>query len=39
MAAIDGVVLQFAASGDVDTARNDLAAFGTILATAADRRR
>jgi AcrR family transcriptional regulator len=39
MAAIDGVVLQFAASGDVDTACDDLAAFGTILAAAADRRR
>ena len=39
MAAIDGVVLQFAASGDIATARDDLAAFGRILATAADRRR
>jgi len=39
MAAIDGVVLQFAASGDVDTARDDLDAFGTILAAAADRSR
>jgi hypothetical protein len=39
MAAIDGVVLQFAASGDIGTARSDLAAFGTILAAAADRRR
>jgi hypothetical protein len=33
------VVLQFAASGDIDTARDDLTAFGTILAAAADRRR
>ena len=39
MAAVDGVVLQFAASGDIATARDDLAAFGRILATAADRRR
>jgi AcrR family transcriptional regulator len=39
MAAIDGVVLQFAASGDVATARADLTAFGQILAAAADRRR
>lgn len=39
MAAVDGVVLQFAATGDIETARNDLAAFGQILATAADRRR
>jgi AcrR family transcriptional regulator len=38
MAAIDGVVLQFAAGGDVDTARDDLAAFGRILAAAAERR-
>lgn len=39
MAAIDGVVLQFAAGGDVATARDDLAAFGRILAAAAERRR
>lgn len=39
MAAVDGVVLQFAATGDIETSRDDLAAFGTILATAADRRR
>lgn len=39
MAAIDGVVLQFAAGGDVETARDDLAAFGRILAAAAERRR
>ncbi len=39
MAAIDGVVLQFAASDDIETARADLAAFGTILAAAADKRR
>ncbi|MCX6522149.1 MAG: TetR family transcriptional regulator [Actinobacteria bacterium] len=39
MAAIDGVVLQFAASGEVETARDDLAAFGRILAAAAERRR
>ena len=39
MAAIDGVVLQFAAAGDVETARDDLAAFGRILAAAAERRR
>ncbi len=39
MAAVDGVVLQFAATGDIETARSDLAAFGQILATAADRRR
>jgi hypothetical protein len=31
MAAIDGVVLQFAASGDVDTARNDLNTFRVKL--------
>ena len=37
MAAIDGVVLQFAASGDIDMARDDLAAFGRILAAAAER--
>lgn len=36
MAAIDGVVLQFAATGDVATARADLAAFAQILATAAE---
>ncbi len=35
-AAIDGVVLQFAAGGDVDTARDDLATFGRILAAAAE---
>jgi DNA-binding transcriptional regulator YbjK len=39
MAAIDGVVLQFAAGGDVEHARADLAAFGRILAAAAERRR
>jgi hypothetical protein len=39
MAAIDGVVLQFAASGDIDTARDDLAAFGRILAAASERPR
>lgn len=39
MAAIDGVVLQFAAGGDVEAARDDLAAFGRILAAAAERRR
>lgn len=39
MAAVDGVVLQFAATGDIETARSDLAAFGQILATAAHRRR
>lgn len=39
MAAIDGVVLQFVASGDIRTAQADLTAFGKILATAADRRR
>ena len=38
MAAVDGVVLQFAAGGDVETARDDLAAFGRILAAAAERR-
>ena len=38
MAAIDGVVLQFAASGDIDSARDDLAAFGRILAAAAEPR-
>ncbi len=37
MAAIDGVVLQFAATGDTATARDDLAAFGRILATASGR--
>ena len=36
MAAIDGVVLQFAATGDLDTARDDLTAFGRILAVAAE---
>lgn len=35
MAAVDGVVLQFAANGDSATARGDLAAFGRILAAAA----
>jgi hypothetical protein len=39
MAAIDGVVLQFAAGGDVDIARDDLAAFGRVLASAAEPRR
>ena len=39
MAAIDGVVLQFAAGGDVQAARDDLAAFGRILAAAAEPRR
>ncbi len=39
MAAIDGVVVQFAAGGDVETARDDLAVFGRILAAAAERRR
>jgi DNA-binding transcriptional regulator YbjK len=39
MAAIDGVVLQFAAGGDIDIARDDLAAFGRILASAAEPRR
>jgi DNA-binding transcriptional regulator YbjK len=38
MAAIDGVVLQFAAGGDIEAARDDLAAFGRILAAAAERR-
>jgi hypothetical protein len=37
MAAIDGVVLQFAATGDTATARDDLAAVGRILATASGR--
>jgi hypothetical protein len=32
------VVLQFAATGDIETTRDDLAAFGTILAAAADHR-
>ena len=36
MAAIDGVVLQFAAGGDIAAARDDLVAFGRILATAAE---
>ncbi len=39
MAAIDGVVLQFAAGGDVQAARDDLAAFGRILAAVAESRR
>lgn len=39
MAAIDGVVLQFAAGGDLQAARDDLAAFGRILAAAAEPRR
>ncbi|MFZ4720203.1 MAG: TetR/AcrR family transcriptional regulator [Ilumatobacteraceae bacterium] len=38
MAAVDGVVLQFAATRDVETARDDLSTFGTILAAAADGR-
>jgi AcrR family transcriptional regulator len=38
MAAIDGVVLQFAANEDIDIARQDLAEFGRILADAAERR-
>lgn len=37
MAAIDGVVLQFAATGDIHLARDDLAAFGRILAAASGR--
>ncbi|MCX6514875.1 MAG: TetR family transcriptional regulator [Actinobacteria bacterium] len=37
MAAIDGVVLQFAANNDIETARSDLAQFGLVLADAADR--
>jgi hypothetical protein len=36
MAAIDGVVLQFAASEDIDIACQDLAEFGRILADAAE---
>ncbi len=39
MAAIDGVVLQFAATGDRASARADLAAFGRVLAAAAEPRR
>lgn len=38
MAAIDGVVLQFAANNDIKTARSDLAQFGLIIAGAAERR-
>ena len=38
MAAIDGVVLQFAANNDIKTARSDLAQFGLVLANAAERR-
>jgi DNA-binding transcriptional regulator YbjK len=34
MAAIDGVMVQFAASGDVDAARSDLELFGRTLAGA-----
>jgi hypothetical protein len=37
MAAIDGVVLQFAANNDIMTARSDLAQFGLVLADAAER--
>jgi len=37
MAAIDGVVLQFAANNDIKTARSDLAQFGLVLADAAER--
>jgi AcrR family transcriptional regulator len=38
MAAIDGVVLQFAANNDIKIARSDLAQFGLVLANAAERR-
>ncbi len=38
MAAIDGVVLQFAANENIDIARQDLAEFGRVLADAAERR-
>ena len=37
MAAIDGVVLQFAANNDIKIARSDLAQFGLVLANAAER--
>ena len=38
MAAIDGVVLQFAANNDIKIARSDLTQFGLVLADAAERR-
>jgi len=38
MAAIDGVVLQFAASNDIQTACSDLAQFGLVLADTSERR-
>jgi hypothetical protein len=38
MAAIDGVVLQFAANNDIKTACSDLAQFGLVLADASERR-
>ena len=38
MAAIDGVVLQFAASNDIETACSDLAQFGLVLADTSERR-
>jgi len=39
MAAIDGVVLQFAACNDIETACSDLAQFGLVLADTSERRR